>query len=84
MLEESRAFSLIHGKKQEWYKSLPKIARTQKHTNTKNKFRVSRELVRVNVLPGTYTKELGGSCSIIIYYLNCSVELLLMCRMDRC
>ena len=41
LLEESRAFSLIHGKKQEWYKSLPKIARTQKHTNTKNKFRVS-------------------------------------------
>ena len=40
LLEESRAFSLIHYKKQEWFKSLPKIARTQKHTNTKNKFRV--------------------------------------------
>ena len=40
VLEESRAFSLIHQKKQDWFSTLPAILRTQKHTNTRNKYRV--------------------------------------------
>ena len=40
MLEESRAFAIMHQKKQEWYQGLPAAGRSQKQTNTRNKYRV--------------------------------------------
>ena len=46
LLEESRAFAIIHQKKQEWYQGLPAAARSQKQTNTRNKYRVNRQRAR--------------------------------------
>ena len=41
VLEESRAFAIMHQKKQDWYAGLPAAARSQKQTNTRNKYRVN-------------------------------------------